>query len=76
MESDDLIRVRHMHEAAQDAVSFATGRTRTDLDHDRMLTFALMKAIEIIGEAAAKIAPNSREEFGDIPWQKITEFFS
>jgi len=31
-------------EAGQKAVSFAAGRTRTDLDDDEMLAFTLMKA--------------------------------
>lgn len=32
------------------------GRTRTDLDTDRQLTLAVVKAIEIIGEAAYRIS--------------------
>ncbi|MEW6349311.1 MAG: HepT-like ribonuclease domain-containing protein [Thermodesulfobacteriota bacterium] len=36
-----------------------------------MLAFALMKAVEIIGEAAAKISRNARERFNEIPWSEI-----
>ena len=32
------------------------GRTREDLDSDRMLFFAVVRAVEIIGEAASKIS--------------------
>ncbi len=52
MQKDDLIRMRHMLDAAQHAVSFAAGKNRTDLDQDDMLTFALIRAVEVIGEAA------------------------
>lgn len=49
MRKDDDIRLRHMLDAAREAVEFVRGRTRTDLDRDRQLVLALVKAIEIIG---------------------------
>lgn len=52
MRMDDGIRMRHMLDAAQEAIAFACGRTRMDLDVDRMLVLSLVKAIEIVGEAA------------------------
>jgi uncharacterized protein with HEPN domain len=52
MRSDGRIRIRHMLEAAQNAISFSEGKSERDLDHDVMSVFALMKAVEIIGEAA------------------------
>jgi uncharacterized protein with HEPN domain len=71
MRNDDLIRVRHMVEAAGQAVSFAKGRTRSDLDHDTMLTLALIRAVEVVGEAASRVSEDSRKECPDVPWQKI-----
>jgi len=40
-DSDDLVRLRHMLDAAREAVGFAHLRTRDDLDGDRMLTLSL-----------------------------------
>lgn len=54
MRDEDLTRLRHMIEAAQEAIRFARERKRADLDNDRMLTLALIKAIEIIGEATGE----------------------
>jgi uncharacterized protein with HEPN domain len=54
MSKADAVRLRHMMEAAQEALSFTQGRTRQDLDRDRMLWMAITRCIEIIGEAAAK----------------------
>ena len=71
MQSDDLIRLRHMLDAGQKAVSFITSKSRADLDDDPTLAFALMKAIEIIGEAASKVSRSSQERFKEIPWQQI-----
>ena len=52
MRVDDSIRLRHMRDAAREALGFVRGRSRSDLDHDLQLVWALVKAIEIIGEAA------------------------
>ncbi len=44
MQPDDLIRLQHMLDAAREAVGFIRHRNRGDLDHDRQLTWALVKA--------------------------------
>lgn len=71
MRKDDTVRLRHMLDAAREAVAFAAGRKRADLDHDRMLVLALVKDIEIIGEAAYQISQQTREQFPNIPWEDI-----
>jgi uncharacterized protein with HEPN domain len=72
MHKNDLIRIRHMLDAAREATSFAADKTRADLDTDRMLTLSLVKCIEIIGEAASKVSPVCREECPRVPWPEIT----
>ena len=71
MRSDDRIRLCHMRDAALEALSFVQNRTRADLDHDLQLVWALVKAIEIIGEAAYQVSAEARAEVKDIPWEKI-----
>ena len=56
MRKDDVIRIRHMREAAQDCIVFTDGKSRQALDSDKMLVRALMKSIEIVGEAASKVS--------------------
>jgi uncharacterized protein with HEPN domain len=60
-----------MLDAAREAISFATGRSRQDLDQDRMRALALVKCIEIIGEAAATMSDEARAEYPQIPWRSI-----
>jgi uncharacterized protein with HEPN domain len=39
----DLIRIRHMLAAAKEAVEFAAGKTRMDLEKDRLHMLAIIK---------------------------------
>jgi uncharacterized protein with HEPN domain len=71
MQPDDGIRLRHILDAAREALGFVRGRSRGDLDHDRQLQWALVKAIEIIGEAAFQMRPAGRAEVAGIPWEDI-----
>jgi uncharacterized protein with HEPN domain len=41
-----------MIEAVDEAIGFAQSKKRGDLNKDRMLTVALMREIEVVGEAA------------------------
>jgi len=52
MPEGDLVRVRHVLDAAREAVGFIQGRSRQDLDGDRMLNLSLVRLLEIVGEAA------------------------
>jgi uncharacterized protein with HEPN domain len=71
MPPSDVVRLRHMLDAAREAVAFGAGRTPEDLTRDRILTLALVKCIEIIGEAAAKVSTSTRTSTPQIPWSDI-----
>jgi uncharacterized protein with HEPN domain len=72
MRPDDAIRLRHMIEAAQRAQEFMAGRQRADLDKDAMLLFAVVQAVQIVGEAASKISAETRSAAPSVPWVRIT----
>ncbi len=57
--------------AAEEAVGFADGRDRDDLDADRMLALALVRSIEIVGEAGARVSEEGRAAVPDVPWREI-----
>jgi uncharacterized protein with HEPN domain len=71
MRKDDLIRIRHMLDAAKEAMSFIKHRKRSDLDTDRMLVLSLVKSVEIMGEAASKVTKVSRDGHPEVPWLNI-----
>jgi len=69
MRKDDAVRLRHMLDAAREALAFVAGRERPQLDTDRQLALAIVKDIEIIGEAASRVSDESRSAYPAIPWQ-------
>ena len=71
MLAEDRVRLRHMVEAAESAVQFILGRQRTALDEDRVLLFALVHAVEVLGEAASRISEETRTTHTSIPWRAI-----
>jgi uncharacterized protein with HEPN domain len=72
MRPEDRVRWGHMIEAAEDALRFVAGRRREDMETDRMLAFAIVRALEIVGEAASRISEDTRAAYAEIPWAAIT----
>lgn len=60
-----------MRDAVQEALAFSRGMTRQDLDRDRMLTLALVRCLEIVGEAASKVSPETRGRAPEMPWTDL-----
>lgn len=67
----DLIRMRHMVDAATKAVSFVAGKSLNDLDEDEKLSLALVRLVEIIGEAASKVTTETQNRLPEIQWRDI-----
>ena len=68
MPLDDGARLHHMLESARITAKFIRGRRRSDLDDDQMLLFALVRALEIIGEAAGQVSPQGKAMLPNIRW--------
>lgn len=67
----DFIRLRHILDAAAQIRLFAAERGRESLRLDDIPTLGLIKAVEIIGEAASVLDPEVREAAAGVPWPKI-----
>jgi uncharacterized protein with HEPN domain len=68
---DDRTSLAHMLRYAQDAAAFIQGRVRQDLDTDRMLYLAVLRALEVIGEAATRVSQPKQDQHPEIPWPQI-----
>ena len=71
MRDEDRVRIRHMIDACEATIQFVAGRSRDELDTDRMLLFAVVRGIEIVGEAANKVSTETQSAHSDIPWGAI-----
>ena len=71
MPPNDSLRIRHILDAAREAVALCRGRSRADLDSDRLLALGLTRLLEIIGEAARGVSPAFREKHPQFPWKEM-----
>ncbi len=67
----DLGRLQHMLEHIDRASQFMQGKSLSDLENDAMLRYAVVKCLEIIGEAAYMLTMEFKEAHPDTPWQVI-----
>ena len=68
----DLVRLRHMLDAALQARSYLAGKRKADLHRNRMLLDAVVREIEIVGEAASRVSPGFRKRHFEVRWPGIT----
>ena len=68
---DPLVSLRHMRDHAHELTDIMRGRSRSDLDTDRLLALAVVRLLEIIGEAAARVPAEERTRRPGIPWSSI-----
>ncbi len=63
---DPLLPYQHMLDLA-----LTQGKSRADLDADRLLNLALVHLLEIIGEAANRIPQAEQAQYPQIPWTQV-----
>ncbi len=71
MSKDDLVRLRHMLDSAMEAVELIQGKSRADLDTNRVVSLALVRLLEIVGEAANRVTTATQLQYANIPWSQI-----
>lgn len=71
MSKDEQIRLRHMLDAANKAMALIQGRSRADLDNDETMALALVRLIEILGEAANNVPQHLKDENPQIAWRQM-----
>ena len=68
---NDANFLRDMLDSSREAVSFAQGKKRADLDKDRKLVLAVVHLVEIIGEASGNVSKGFQASHPEIPWPAI-----
>jgi len=69
--SRDLAPLRDMLEAATKIREFTSGLTREAFLSDELTHLAIIRLIEVIGEAARQISAEFRASHPEIPWRAI-----
>jgi uncharacterized protein with HEPN domain len=64
--------VQDIVESIRDIESFISGMDLETFGRDRKTFNAVVRSLEIIGEAAKKIPDEVKEKYPDIPWKDIT----
>jgi uncharacterized protein with HEPN domain len=67
----DAASLRHMLDHSREALALVKNKRRGDLDDDRVLSLALVRLLEIIGEAASRVSETIRNRYPEIPWSQI-----
>ena len=67
---DDRVYLGHILEAIQDIQQYASAG-RDAFMTDRMRQDALIRKLEVIGEAVKKLSENAKQRRPEIPWRRI-----
>lgn len=67
----DYERLLHMLEAIDNIIEFVAGRTFDSYKNDKILRFAIIKNLEIIGEAAYLLSKDFKSKNDSVEWNDI-----
>ena len=67
---DDFVYLRHIVGAIKDIEAYTVGG-REEFFATKMIQDAVIRNLEIIGEAVKNLSPSFRREHPDVPWKQI-----
>lgn len=68
MRPEDHIRMKHLLDEAMEACKYVEGISFEEFVLDGRTVRAVIRSLEVIGEAASKISPDLRKAHPEIPW--------
>ena len=63
----DAVRLRHMRDAAAEALGYMKGRSKQDLADDGILKHAVSYCLLVIGEAANQVSTEGQAAYPAVP---------
>ena len=69
----DPARLEHMLEAIDRIFEFVNEKTKEELQGDSILYYAVVKNIEIIGEAARMLTEQFKKAHPEVEWRSISD---
>ena len=71
MAKDDLAYIEHILDCIRKIKEFTNGLSLKDFSVNELVQDAVIRNIEIIGEASKKISSDTKQIFYEIPWREI-----
>ena len=73
-EDKDKFYLEHILEAIENIDSFMFKKTKNDLLHDKLLQSAVIRQLEIVGEATKRVSQEKKEKSPQTEWKDIAGF--
>lgn len=70
---DDVFYLLHIKDAINDIFQFTNGVSYDEFYENEMMTSAVIRKLEIIGEASGKVSQKLKDDNPEIPWRIITD---
>ncbi|MCP4456478.1 MAG: DUF86 domain-containing protein [Cytophagales bacterium] len=70
----DINRIKHILDAIEELESFTEGLSQEEFTNNAAIRLASVKVLEIIREAAKHISESIKDNFPEIPWERIVAF--
>lgn len=67
---DPRVAMHHMLDHAAEARQLLGDRSDQAVEQDRVLQLALIRLVEVVGEAASRVPEDVRAGYTDIPWRE------
>lgn len=71
MKKDPVIYLNHILDCIQKSLNYTTGLTKNDFLGSSLIQDAVIRNLEIIGEATKQLDSNFREKYPHVEWKKI-----
>jgi uncharacterized protein with HEPN domain len=71
MNKDDTVFLKHILDAIDLIEGYLKDKSYEEFEGNRMLQDAVIREIEIIGEATKNLSVEFRDKYSEIPWRQI-----
>jgi len=68
----DRTRLLHIRDSIGEIESYILNKSINDLDSDSMLRNAVIRQLEVIGEAVSRLSDSLKNDYPEVDWKAIT----